>query len=139
MPTKRYTPEERARAVLLAHELGSAEAAGRKLGIPGPTVRRWASGARASDTLGLVREAKKAVVERLTESMMELRDALMGDLRGGKLSAGQKITAFGVMADKVIMLRRTDTRKDEGTPELERIAAALERDALPSGPDHLVN
>lgn len=122
-----YTPEQRAEAVALAIELGNYSAAGRRLGIPAETIRRWAAGQRAPLTLELVGQVKGEMVERLTSSMMTAHNAMMADLLAGRLTPGQTITAFGVLADKVIAWRRFAGRGDDHAGELDRIAEALEQ------------
>lgn len=127
MARKNYSPEERTAAVLLAEQLGSADSAGRQLGIPGATVRRWRTGKQAPSTSALVREVKGAMLDRLTEGAMLFFDRMLADLRNGKLSPGQAIVAFGVTADKMIAIRRE--RPDRvNAGQVDAIAAALALD-----------
>lgn len=122
---KHYKPEERARAVALTVELGSASAAGRRLGIPGATIRRWMAGKRAPETREMVQEVKGRMVDRLTASMWLSHEKLADALQNDKLSPSQVITAFGVLSDKVLAWQRFEVQP-AGTSELDRIAEALE-------------
>lgn len=122
-----YTAQQRAHAVTLATAYGNAARAARETGIPAQTIGRWLN-EPSEETLKIVSQVHKSLADRLTDSMMEAHDALMANLRAGKLSPGQTIAAFGVLFDKRMAHLEAERRagpSDDGLSELDKIAEAL--------------
>lgn len=85
----------------------------------------------------LVEHATEEMVERLTSSIMTAHNAMLADLLAGRSAPGQTITAFGVLADKVIAWRRYAVSKDSDVGELDRIAEAFGSALVGDGSDTL--
>jgi transposase-like protein len=110
-PNRTYTPEQRAEALQLVAEVGAAEV-GRRLDIPGATIRAWArkAGMAASapvsePTRAATDAARRSYAERRTEIARET-GAVASDLLDRIRSAGKPsdvralASGFGTLIDK---------------------------------------
>src|SRR5262245_9258364 len=101
---KRYTPEQRADAlVLLTASGGQSRRTARQTGIPESTLRHWRNGTRAPEA-----RAMGARKNRPTAEACEHIAALLLKSIEGKLDTGTAVglaTVFGIMVDKAQILR----------------------------------
>lgn len=139
---RRYTKAEKDKAVDLYEEIGPTRAAAR-LGIPSPTISRWAKARGVStNTISLTSTATESRQRQLKQRRMELADQLLEDAHklrlqlwepttvvnfGGKdntfaeadinepLFADKKhiMSAAGIAIDRVIKIEQMDEAKEE--------------------------
>lgn len=106
---KEYTDEERIRAVALARHYGNIRRAAKELGITASSLGRWMRGIHVDDVGKLnaqVEQIEESMLQRVEAGAMEFYEKIMEELRAGNYSRGQLLTGFGILADKVIALKR---------------------------------
>jgi hypothetical protein len=122
--------------VATAERLQSSDAAGKELGIPGRTIRRWREDPRLADIVRKTREetaedvsaamalAWQRIIERLANDAVETRDLII--LAGVATDKTQLLT--GKATDRVEQVSITDGFDDEERDALnDAIRRELER------------
>ncbi|MEK6272447.1 MAG: transposase [Actinomycetota bacterium] len=139
-----YTDEQRAKALRLYTKVGPAEAS-RQLGIPSPTIRKWAqlagaSSARADRVAAAVEAAKLTWEQRrgaLTDKCGEAAEEFLARARESNPSnASFLMRAFDLAIKSASLLSGDPTERvavsdleREIDRELRQLAAARERNA----------
>jgi hypothetical protein len=133
-PRRRY--KEKASAVLLADSLNSADAAGKRLGIAGRTIRRWRDDPELAD---LVRKTREETSDDVKVAMVLAWELIIERLKRGEIETKDLIVLGGVAFDKHQLATggataRTEARDITGTlTDNDLIAALHEAERLAVG------
>ncbi len=113
-------PARREEALKLAEQLGSAAEAGRRLGIPSGTIRRWRSkaGRQVAPPAGVdperwaqdKRQAAAQASQVASEALVKLREALANDRARDAQSLA---IVAGILTDKASALQASADRAEE--------------------------
>jgi len=115
----KYTPEQKAKAIMRAEELGNKSAAAREAGVPINTLRSWMENDK-DEVVKIGQQVKHNMLEKLEQGAMLFYEQILEHLdddyeppEGKKrerknFSPGQKLTGFGIFADKVRDIRRLE-------------------------------
>jgi transposase-like protein len=113
MTRRRYTDDERATAVLFLESEGYPDTPGaltrvaKRLGIPHPTLHRWATGKQNPPPSDLVQEKRPALIEMIRAEAY----AILDDMKVTRELADYRElgTVFGIMLDKLQLLEGKPT------------------------------
>ena len=132
---KPRTRRERSTAVVLADALNSADEAGRRLGIPGRTIRRWREDPELAD---LVLKTREETSDDVKVAMVLAWELIIQRLKAADIETKDLIVLGGVAFDKHQLATggataRTEQRDITGSlSDDDVIAAVREADAIAS-------
>lgn len=132
---RRQTRATKAKAVLLADALNSADEAGKQLGIAGRSIRRWRED---PELAAMVRKTREETADDVKVAMILTWELLIQRLKAGEIDTRDLIVLGGVAFDKFQLATggataRSETRDISGTlSDLDVIAAVREADAIAS-------
>ena len=124
---------ERAQAVLLADALNSTEEAGKRLGIPPRTIRRWRDDPELAE---LVRKTREETADDVKVAMVLAWERIIQRLKADAVETKELIVLAGVAFDKHQLATggataRTEARDITGTlSDGDIIAAIREADRI---------
>lgn len=107
-----HTLRQKERAVALAEARNSSEVAGKELGIPARTIRRWREDPAMAD---VVRKTREETAEDVTAAMVLAWGRIIERLQRDEVDTKELIILAGVATDKAQLLAgkatsRTETR-----------------------------
>ena len=124
---KRHSLADKANAVVVAERHNSSEVAGKELGIPARTIRRWRDDPLMAD---IVRKTREETAGDVAAAMVLAWARLIERLQRDEVDTRDLIILAGVATDKAQLLSggatgRTETRDLTGTLSDADLMAAL--------------
>lgn len=107
---RRHTQRERAHAVATAEQLNSADEAGKQLGIPGRSIRRWRDDPAMAD---IVRKTREETAGDVAAAMVLAWTRLIERLQRDDIETRDLIILAGVATDKSELLAGHATSRAE--------------------------
>lgn len=127
VPRRRWTDTDKAEALRLLAEVGTAEAS-RRTGIPAGTIASWGnrngvSGATATEAMivatehrvATIAERRAALAEELGSTSALALEHLARRVEAGGLSDGDLIKALSLLIDRTLLLTGEATERIEST------------------------
>jgi transposase-like protein len=112
---RQYTDDFRVTALYALHLNGNnVSGTARKLGIPMPTLEKWAKGSRVPYLLRLEKEKSGDAVLAIQQSLWLLLSGVADPAAVFKAPLSQRATAFGILFDKLAMLAADPRKLDTG-------------------------
>ena len=109
-----YTREKKIEAIALVRHLGSVKAAARQLKISRGAITKWMEDTELhQESAEKIDKMEVSMMKRIESGMMVFFDQIMEQLHEKQYTRGQLLTGFGILADKVIALRKLQGDTDD--------------------------